>query len=679
MRNGPSHVAEPRSLSTVVCADGRLSAVVTAAKDSELVLVVQDLATAPLVDLEALLADLGAAEATVVRGVGPAGDATLGAVSLRRSFRLEHDPEAPAGVATLSLASPATLVRVRALRAVPAPIADLGALACGWAMRLAGCEIVTARQVLRWDGTDPLELADLAAEVLLEAPGAAAAKVAAVGRTSSLSVERRLDLRVAVRAVRACTDDQLIGVVEPARVPRPRAPAHALQDDGARRVAVLCSDVLGRSMAGPAIRAVELGRVLADSAEVRLGFRAIDDPPDLPFPARALTEAFVEQILSWADVVVVQGPLTDWFPAILASDVAIAVDLYDPFNLEALEHADADVRVPYATRVLLDQIDRGDFFFCASDRQRDYWLGMLSAAGRVTAAAYLDDPDLRSLLDNVPFGLPGEPPRGTGPGPRAEFPGIGADDPLLLWNGGLWDWFDPELFIRAVDRAKREVPNLRALFMGVRRPDQVGPDPEPVRRMIELARDLGLWETHVFARDWTPYDERQNVYLDATAVVSLHRSHLETRFSFRSRLLDCIWAGMPIVCTDGDVLAAIVVDERIGLTVPAGDLELATAALVRIAAGTDEVQAMRRRLKAIAPEWTWKSIANPLVGFVARPRRAAPPLLDQRESRTFDGRQDPPPGSLKRLVPTPVRKHVLGPVKRRVAGSPDGHTTRSTT
>ena len=128
-----------------------------------------------------------------------------------------------------------------------------------------------------------------------------------------------------------------------------------------------------------------------------------------------------------------------------------------------------------------------------------------------------------------------------------------------------------------------------------------------------------------------------------------------------------------------DRLHLVGLDERIGLTVPAGDLELATAALVRIAAGTDEVQAMRRRLQAIAPDWTWKSIASPLIDFVARPRRLAPPLLDQRESRTFDGRQDPPPGSLKRLVPTPIRKHVLGPVKRRVGGSLDGQATRSTT
>jgi hypothetical protein len=40
--------------------------------------------------------------------------------------------------------------------------------------------------------------------------------------------------------------------------------------------------------------------------------------------------------------------------------------------------------------------------------------------------------------------------------------------------------------------------------------------------------------------------------------VSTHRDHLETRLSFRTRMLDYIWAGLPIVCTDGDHFASLV-------------------------------------------------------------------------------------------------------------------------
>jgi len=82
----------------------------------------------------------------------------------------------------------------------------------------------------------------------------------------------------------------------------------------------------------------------------------------------------------------------------------------------------------------------------------------------------------------------------------------------------------------------------------------------------------------------------------------------------------------------------------------------------------DNRGAMRQRLLTIAPQWTWEQAARPLTEFVRMPRRTADPLLEQREARSFDGRQNPPPGSLKLLIPVSIRKHVLGRAKRAVLG-----------
>jgi hypothetical protein len=41
--------------------------------------------------------------------------------------------------------------------------------------------------------------------------------------------------------------------------------------------------------------------------------------------------------------------------------------------------------------------------------------------------------------------------------------------------------------------------------------------------------------------------------------------------------------------------------------------------------------------------------------------------LDEFE---LDDRIDPPPGSLRSYVPLPLRKHVLGPVKRALQRAP---------
>ena len=63
--------------------------------------------------------------------------------------------------------------------------------------------------------------------------------------------------------------------------------------------------------------------------------------------------------------------------------------------------------------MLNTQLERGDFFLCASERQRHFWLGHLTALGRLTPSLYDNDPTVRSLLAVAPFGLPGKPPQRT--------------------------------------------------------------------------------------------------------------------------------------------------------------------------------------------------------------------------------------------------------------------------
>ncbi len=444
-------------------------------------------------------------------------------------------------------------------------------------------------------------------------------------------------------------------------------------DDGVsranlRRVAVLCSDAVGNAMAGPAIRSIELARVLAATADVRIAARLSGERPEgLPCLLHELSDESVAELLRWADALVIQGPLTDWHRDVLRSDLPIAVDLYDPMNLEALESVDPDLLVPYTTNLLRDQLWRGDYFFCASERQRDFWLGMLAACGRITPGSYDEDPDLNGLIGVVPYGIPNEEPRRTGPGVRAELAGVGADDPLFVWNGGIWQWFDPDLLVLAIERLRVELPDVRALFMGVRRPGSALS--EEAHRLLKLVDQHGLRDTNVFMRDWTPYAERADTYMDATAVVSLHHAHIETRFSYRTRLLDCIWSATPIICTSGDVLAPVVRDERIGITVPPGDLDAIVAALRTLATDRERVADMRARLRALASHYRWEIAAAPLVAWSQRSQSAC----SQRFAVTG---LDPvlhsvptlPTASLglKALVPRPVRQHVLGPLKRRL-------------
>ena len=82
-----------------------------------------------------------------------------------------------------------------------------------------------------------------------------------------------------------------------------------------------------------------------------------------------------------------------------------------------------------------------------------------------------------------------------------------------------------------------------------------------------------------FFVDWVPYAERQNYLLDADVAVSLHQPGVEAQFAFRTRVLDYLWAGLPMVLSRGDELAARVDREGLGVAVPEGDVDAVAGAL----------------------------------------------------------------------------------------------------
>ncbi|NCC35113.1 MAG: glycosyl transferase family 1, partial [Chloroflexia bacterium] len=223
---------------------------------------------------------------------------------------------------------------------------------------------------------------------------------------------------------------------------------------------MLSHDVVGSRMAGPGIRAWELARALAVHVPTTLvAPNQIDltPPPGLQLGSYTLGEpASFAPWLAGATVVLLNGHLLEAHPELAELDVPLIIDLYDPTMLENLElfrtasAAERSLRHQRDVVLFQRQLAAGDCFLCATERQRDLYIGALLLAGRVTPTLTDRDPDLRRLIDVVPFGLPAGAPVRQGPGLRGLVPGIGPDDLLLLWSGGLWDWMDPQTLVAAM-------------------------------------------------------------------------------------------------------------------------------------------------------------------------------------------------------------------------------------
>jgi hypothetical protein len=392
------------------------------------------------------------------------------------------------------------------------------------------------------------------------------------------------------------------------------------------RVLFVTNDQLGQRRSGPAIRCLELARVLAAEHEVTV---ASAQPGELTDAALSFVHnagrrpAALRRAAAQAEIVVAQGLVLARFPFLRRSRFLV-IDLYDPYLFEYLAHPHP--RLPewgYLRQwhLLNRQLLAGDFFLCANERQWDYWLGRLCALGRLLPGSYRQDVRCRRLLEVVPFGLaPATPQHGPAAVLKGVVPGIARDDIVLLWAGGIWQWFDPLTIIRAMSAVSRENPRIRLVFLGTVDPNPGNRPMALVQQAQEEARRLALLDRSVFfLSGWVPFEKRQDYLLEADLGVSAHPDTVETRFAFRTRVLDYLWAGLPMLLTRGDYFAEMAEREGLGLILPPGDVEAWARGILCLAGDSQRIEEIKTRLAALTPRFAWKEVARPLAKYCTAP------------------------------------------------------------
>jgi glycosyltransferase involved in cell wall biosynthesis len=381
---------------------------------------------------------------------------------------------------------------------------------------------------------------------------------------------------------------------------------------------------------GPGIRSWELARALGRDHQVTLLVPNEDHPAPTGFAVRAWPRAETEDtafdsLLAEHEIVVIQGPALQIYPRLseilAAGQHYLVVDLYDPITLEQLAvdrggQIGSWLQLEYRA-LLNEQLNLGDFFLCASERQRDYWLGALGALGRLSHDTW-DGNEFRRLIDVVPFGLSARRPS-TLPEPvlKAVVPGLTPSDQVIVWGGGLWDWLDPLTPIRAMEQVATRQPHARLVFF--RSADGWTAMAE---RAWQLASELGLLDHQVLFAPWLSPEQWAACLSEADVGLSFHQASIETHFAFRTRLLDYIWAGLPIVTASGDVLGDLVTAQRLGHVVEPGDVGGLADALVSLLDEPDARGARRDRFRSVAATLTWDQATRPLAYYCAQPWHA---------------------------------------------------------
>ena len=165
--------------------------------------------------------------------------------------------------------------------------------------------------------------------------------------------------------------------------------------------------------------------------------------------------------------------------------------------------------------------------------------------------------------------------------------------------------------------------DVKLFFAGVQHPS---PDVPPMRMCqaaMSLSDSLGLTNRVVFFNDWVSYEQRGAYLLDADVGVSLHLAHVETRYSFRTRLLDYLWAGLPMVVTAGDTISGWVQRESLGQVVAPEDVDGVKTALLNLLDTSSARMEMAPRFQALREGLHWSQVARPLLDYCENPYCAA--------------------------------------------------------
>lgn len=411
-----------------------------------------------------------------------------------------------------------------------------------------------------------------------------------------------------------------------------------------RSILVISRAAVGPRMASPGIRAYQIAGALARAlpeARVTLARPAGQDPVTPPEPSVRIVDYRsnweLVRLARQHDVAIARN-FPPYFIALMGRTL-LAFDGYTPLLIEGLELAERDI-APRWRRVWSAsnrwyvnlQLTMADYIFCADERQRDHWIGMLVALALLPSQVYERDPSVRSLVGVVPYGVPPTPLSPNGPAMRGVVPGIGPNDRILLWHGAVTDWNDPITAIEAVHRLGQKRGDLRLVFMGVDHPDYVfGPNAGKLRAAVAKARELGIEGKSVFfLPGWVPYDAIDSYLAEADAGICLGYETVESRFAFRTRYVDAFRAQLPLVCTRGDVLAERVERDPLGVAVPERDVEAVSRAIERVLDDADFAAECRRNLAAIADELSWDRVIAPLAEFCARGESNAAPLAKRR-------------------------------------------------
>ncbi len=273
-------------------------------------------------------------------------------------------------------------------------------------------------------------------------------------------------------------------------------------------------------------------------------------------------------------------------------------------------------------------LQTGDVFSGCGLPQQHMMVGELAMAGRLNHRTFA-----YQFVHTVP---PGSPPGSAVAIPRQQArqllskQGICEEDFVVLWCGGYNTWTDVETLFKALTWAMAEDPRLHYVSVGA----NTYHAPDNVYTQLLALIDKSPYRHRFHMLGWRPWSEVPHFYRESDVGINIDALHYETIYGTRTRLVEMIADGLPVVTSLGAELSYLLRDRGAALTFEVGDWQGMGEQLVKLA----QEPTLRSHMAATAHEFASTALSFAATTKSVREWVRQPQLAPDKARQNMRGR-----------------------------------------
>lgn len=441
-----------------------------------------------------------------------------------------------------------------------------------------------------------------------------------------------------------------------------------------QKILVVSHDKVGQKMAGPGMRYHQIATELSKDNYVTLATfnpAHLENVGNVTYQYKDIKVYDFQNDFLAVDTIIAMWLSEEMIQFAKKHNIRLVFDLYTPVPVEDLvakvfaKKISADEAYNYA--VSLEHyktiLQNGDFFLCSNEIQKDFWVGFAFSSGAVSPNNYGEFP-LFDRIQTLPMGINLDELKQSHDTSllTKRIPEIKDKDFVIVWTGGIWDWFDAVTPIKAVKRLHDSgFTHIKLVFMGTRHPNTDVPDMDETSLAYKTAKQLGIYNKGVFFLEgWLEYDKRLSYLLRANIALYAHKPSIEARYSHRTRVLDHILSCLPTIATKGDYLADIIQENGYGTAIPPNDIDAMVEAITSLATNHTKLDRMKDLIRSDQYKYTWSKQMENLKKYLSN-NSSVRKSYSLPDTRTLNktGKQV---ARIKKMVPSNVKRFI----KRRM-------------